>query len=131
MHDKNFKKIIGSILAFVLIVLTVVSIYFLRQRYLWNNPPYSPEVNSILFMAGDNRLELEKVLKHYSKNPEDSLKLRAAEFLIVNMPGKYSKYYDAPWSDVVTVLLRWTSSSDKQQVLDTYSLGEQTGSPLR
>jgi hypothetical protein len=40
------------------------------------------------------------------------------------MPGKYSKYYDAPWNDVATVLLRWTSSSDKQKVLDTYKLGE-------
>jgi hypothetical protein len=57
-------------------------------------------------------------------NPADSLKLRAAEFLIVNMPGKYSEYYDAPWNDVATVHLRWTSSSDKQMVMDTYKLGK-------
>lgn len=37
--------------------------------------------------AGNNRTELEKVLKHYQN---DSLKLRAAEFLIENMPFHYS-----------------------------------------
>jgi len=84
---------------------------------------YSPDIEAVLKQAGSNRGELEKVLKHYSRNPADSLKLRAAEFLIVNMPGKYSAYYDAPWNDVATVRLRWTSSSDKQLVVDTYKLG--------
>ena len=54
-----------------------------------------------LSFAGDNRKELESVLQHYS-NPKDSLKLKAAEFLIANMPGHYSykneniaqRYYD-------------------------------------
>jgi hypothetical protein len=73
-------------------------------------------------MAGDNRSELEQVLKHYNRHPADSLKLRAAEFLIINMPGKYSEYYDAPWNDVAAVKLRWTSSSNKQLVLDAYGL---------
>jgi hypothetical protein len=77
-----------------------------------------------LKQAGDNRGELEKVLKHYSRNPADSLKLRAAEFLIVNMPGKYSAYYDAPWNDVATVYLRWSSSPDIGKVLDVYGIGE-------
>ncbi|MDR1340495.1 MAG: transglutaminase-like domain-containing protein [Prevotellaceae bacterium] len=81
-------------------------------------------MESVLEQAGKNRKELGKVLKHYSQNSADSLKLRAAEFLIVNMPGKYSEYYDAPWNDVATVRLRWTSSSDKQRVLDTYKIGE-------
>ena len=76
-------------------------------------------------MAGKNRRELEKILKHYGKNPSDSLKLRAAEFLIVNMPGKYSEYYNVPWNDVATAMLRWTNSSDKQSVSDTFQLGEQ------
>lgn len=38
-----------------------------------------------LEMSGNNRPELEKVLEHYSKNREDSLKLKAAQFLIKNM----------------------------------------------
>jgi hypothetical protein len=85
---------------------------------------YSPEIEAVLKQAGDNRKELIKVLKHYSQNPADSLKLRAAGFLIVNMPGKYSAYYDAPWNDVATASLRWTSSSDKRRVLNVYKLGE-------
>jgi hypothetical protein len=115
-----------NIVLTILILVAAGFIYFTWQRYKRYHPPYSPEINAVLFMAGDNRSELEKVLKHYSKNPADSMKLRAAEFLIINMPGKYSKYYDAPWNDVATVLLRWTSSSDKQRVLNTYSLGEPT-----
>ena len=83
---------------------------------------YSPEVETALRLAGSNRRELKKALKHYRRNSSDSLKYKAAEFLIANMPGKYSEYRDAPWNDVATVSLRWTSSSDKQRVLDTYKL---------
>ena len=85
---------------------------------------YPDSIEDVLRQAGKNRSELEKVLKHYAKNPADSLKLRAAEFLIVNMPGKYSEFYDAPWDDVASVYLRWTSSSDKKKVVDKYQLGE-------
>ena len=40
-----------------------------------------------LQLAGDNKTELQKVLNHYAN---DSLKLKAAIFLIENMPGHYS-----------------------------------------
>lgn len=40
-----------------------------------------------LIQAGKNRKELEKVLEYYQN---DSLKLRAAQFLIENMPYHYS-----------------------------------------
>ena len=52
---------------------------------------HSHEIEEVLKLAKKNRPELEKVLKYYSLNPKDSLKLRAAEFLILNMPGKYSE----------------------------------------
>lgn len=42
--------------------------------------------------SGSNRHELEKVLAHYSQEASDSLKLKAARFLIENMPGHYSYY---------------------------------------
>ncbi|MDR2384504.1 MAG: hypothetical protein LBD80_02395 [Tannerella sp.] len=116
----------NSIILTVLILLALGSGYWTWQRYKWKHSPYSSEINAVLFMASNNRSELEKVLKHYGKNSSDSLKLRAVEFLIVNMPGKYSKYYDAPLEDVATVLLRWTSSSNKELVMDTYGLGELT-----
>lgn len=41
-------------------------------------------------MAGKNRAELEKVISHYAADPADSLKLKAAKFLITNMPWHYS-----------------------------------------
>jgi len=45
---------------------------------------------------------MEKVLAHFRQHPSDSLKYRAAVFLITNMPGQYSykntdyvqSYYD-------------------------------------
>lgn len=40
----------------------------------------------------NNKEELLKVLKHYS-SPEDSLKLKAAKFLITNMDGHFSTIY--------------------------------------
>ena len=78
----------------------------------------------VLKLAGKNRHELERVINHYKTAPEDSLKLKAAEFLILNMPGKYTESYDAPWEDVATVNLRWSSSSDKSKVIETYNIGE-------
>lgn len=42
-----------------------------------------------LKISGNNREQLEKVLRHYS-SPRDSLKFRAVCFLIENMPGHYS-----------------------------------------
>jgi hypothetical protein len=54
-----------------------------------------------LELAGGNRSELEKVLRHYKQDTTDSLKYRAAVFLISNMAGHYScgdnsieSYYD-------------------------------------
>ena len=43
-----------------------------------------------LQLAGDNRAELERVLNHYAENEADSLKYRAARFLIENMPQHYT-----------------------------------------
>ena len=48
------------------------------------------DLEKALAFAGKNRPELEKVLEHYSSNPKDSLKYKAAVFLIENMPGYYS-----------------------------------------
>lgn len=48
---------------------------------------YPREVTTSLKLAGDNRQQLEKVIKHYKKNSENE-KLRAACFLIANMKDK-------------------------------------------
>lgn len=52
-----------------------------------------------LDFAGSNRVELLKVLKHYSK---DSLKLEAARFLIENMPRYFS--YTSPVLDSIKAI---------------------------
>ncbi len=43
-------------------------------------------VKQAIKFAGENKSELLKVIEFYSKNPEDSLKLKAAFYLIGNMP---------------------------------------------
>lgn len=48
------------------------------------------QLKQAISQSGDNHIELEKVLLHYSVNQSDSLKLKAAKFLIENMPGHYS-----------------------------------------
>ena len=48
-----------------------------------------PGVRSALRLAGENRGEMEAVLKHYSA-PEDKQKKKAAEYLIRYMPGHVS-----------------------------------------
>lgn len=47
-------------------------------------------LNQVFKIAGTNRAELEKVIKHYKENVGDSLKLKAAKYLIINMPGHCS-----------------------------------------
>lgn len=47
--------------------------------------PKDPHLEKVLKISGNNRGELEKLLQYYS-SPEDSLKYRAAVFLIKNMP---------------------------------------------
>ena len=50
------------------------------------------QLEKALIFAGDNRVELEKVLYHYNQCVADSLKYKAAHFLIRNMPDYYSYY---------------------------------------
>jgi hypothetical protein len=59
----------------------------------------SSHLEQALILAGENRAELEKVLAHYSKDPADTLKYKAACFLIENMPGHYSYKNDAHIND--------------------------------
>ncbi|MGV8093923.1 MAG: hypothetical protein AB2L24_18840 [Mangrovibacterium sp.] len=67
--------------------------------------PYPSDVEKALKYAGDNRGQLEQVLEHYSKTPADSLKLRAAQFLIANMPGHWS-YNNDTFKFMYSVLKR-------------------------
>lgn len=46
-------------------------------------------LTQVLNLSGKNKKELKQVINHYKKNPADSLKLKAACFLIENMPWHY------------------------------------------
>lgn len=52
----------------------------------WNEP-----IEKSLTQAGDNRIEIEKILRHYQKDPK-SLHYLSAKFLVENMPYFYSLY---------------------------------------
>jgi len=75
--EKTHLSIIYAILCLI------VSITSCKQQ----NDHYLEEA---LHLAGDNRQELESVLMHYKRNPADSLKYKAAQFLIENMLYTYS-----------------------------------------
>lgn len=62
-----------------------------------------------LSLSGNNRGQLEQVLNHYSRHPEDSLKYKAACFLIENMPGH--GWYEGPELDKYK---QWIDSAYRQ-----------------
>ena len=72
-------------------------------------------LEAALQMAGENRGELEKVLKHYE---HDTLKLKAARFLIENMPQHFS--YNIPnyerWKDIKVKSVRDDSLSYEDSI---------------
>lgn len=61
-------------------------------------------LEAALSQAGENRVELEKVLHRYQSNPSDSLKYKAARFLIENMPS-YTYYKGKLLEQYLTFLL--------------------------
>ena len=61
--------------------------FFTFAVFLSACSPHSPELRQVLRLAGHNRAELEKVLAHFQ---HDELKLKAAKFLILNMPYHFS-----------------------------------------
>jgi transposase len=70
------------------------------------------EVEAALIEAKENREELEKVIKNYSSNTKDSLKLQAAYFLIGNMPGHY--FYKGKLLDNYLTFLDSTLNKSKR-----------------
>lgn len=75
-----------------------------------NNQPQS-RLEKALNLAGQNRGELENVLKRYSANSDDSLKYEATCFLIENMPGYY--YYEGEGLDNYSNYYKWLDDKTK------------------
>lgn len=68
--------------------------HFLFLLFLWfiSGCQYKSAEKTLekaLQLSGSNRQELENVLEYFSQNPSDSLKFKAACFLIENMPGHW------------------------------------------
>ena len=66
----------------LIILLVVITISSCKQS---GEKFKSEKLEKVYAEAGENKEELEKVINHYSVNEEDSLKLKAAYFLIENM----------------------------------------------
>lgn len=71
--------------AFIVILLFCTACRYFEDKQL----------EQALSLAGSNRPELEKVIRYYQTEHPDELKLKAARFLIANMPGHYSADGDA------------------------------------
>lgn len=80
----------------------------------------TPTVESSLALSGDNREELENILIEYAIRPQDSLKLKAAEFLILHMQNKFEAGKDTlcPCYNLQTL----TGLEIKQNIDDAFNL---------
>lgn len=70
-------------------MLRLLSFLFLVSAF-FSCLPEKTALERALREAGDNRMELEKVLAYYR---DDTLKYQAACFLIENMPDQYAVLY--------------------------------------
>jgi hypothetical protein len=111
-----------------------ISILFLLITILYsckNGYDYPEKVEQALQKAKGNRATLEKLIEHYRANAADSLKLKAAYFLIANMEGHYyvkAKLVDTSgkrvnfdvlsYPDYKTMVAAWDSTEKKRGKLD-------------
>lgn len=65
-----------------LIIVLIFGLVF----FSCNKNKIPKDVERALKLAEENKSELLKVINTYNKNPNDSLKLKSAYFLIENMP---------------------------------------------
>ena len=81
------------------------------------------ELEQALMSAKENRVELERVLNHYARSDADSLKYKAAVYLIKYMPyhyslsGKYEDYCNA----VDSAVSKTSDSGQLQQIIQRLS----------
>lgn len=79
-------KRLPRIIRFLIILLPLfflISLFFSKEEI-------SPALKKALSAAENNKSELQKVLDHYSRDEADSLKWKAACFLIEHMPAHYT-----------------------------------------
>jgi hypothetical protein len=94
------------------VILSLLSVFILSCSR------YPRDVRLALENAGTNRNELESVLKHYGAKQEDSLKLKAAYFLIGNMPDQY--YFEGRSLDVYNEEISKMHEMDVSTLMNTW-----------
>lgn len=88
MTTKNIVKTSGFIRLFIIVLFVALSWQIVKNMFFKEESEVLLE--SALCDAGNNRKELEKVLDYFQKDPDDSLKYKAACFLIRYIPYRYS-----------------------------------------
>ena len=78
---------------YILLFIALLLVFFFA---CYDFMSYPKSLGSNFEMAGSNQSELKKVIRHYSHHASDSLKLKAAIFLIENMDAHYS-YVSDEW----------------------------------
>ncbi|SCD19702.1 Hypothetical protein PSM36_0876 [Proteiniphilum saccharofermentans] len=72
-----------------IIIKLITSVMFVHTCMLIScHEVNDTKLEKVLRLAGKNKTELEKALEHFKNDPQ---KLKAAEFLIVNMPGSFAQ----------------------------------------
>lgn len=69
---------------------TINVLHYIFFVFITSCSNYPQELKHSIEISGKNKNELIRVIDRYSKKPEDSLKLKAAIYLIKNMEGLYS-----------------------------------------
>lgn len=92
----------------IFIVLFIMLGWHVIDRIVLKEESFS-FLDTALQSAGNNRKELEKVLHYYRINLADSLKYKAACFLIENIP--FYTYSDSEQSDNYKSYYTWLKKS--------------------
>lgn len=74
------------------------------------------DLDAVLEFSGANRIELEKTIEHYTTISPDSLKLKAAYFLIENMITQYS--FDSPFYNDYS-MTQGKKFKEKEHIIDS------------
>ena len=109
--NRNFKYTLVIVLVIMLIGKVIINSF--RKENVTS-------LETVLQVAGENRQELEKVLRYYKKNSSDSLKYKAACFLIENIP--FYTYSDGEQLENYKSYYTWLKKSKgktPQQVVDS------------
>jgi len=77
---------------------------------------HSDSLAKAISEAGDNRNEMEKVLEFYKNKPSDSLKYRAAVFLIENMPNRKSYKSLAGFENAFESMRKYPISDTRKEI---------------